>query len=349
MNNPITAGPWTFRHDLVGGLMIERRWGNGYGAPLRAQRVDSMGVQLWPSFIEVSANSGGLGYEWSTAIAATGRANSVWGNGYDLRMSIYDTTGVLVNTTAPIDVCIQPDVQENPFVVQTVDETTVFWADNRASAGNGRQVFMQRFDAIGTPILPETGVLAMQVNGNNISYPRAFPAEDNSFIVTMYTAFDIGGGTSGFRVGRVTNTGINLWSDTTRFSTGPLGPNNGTDYAAVSDGDGGVAAFWFNWENNAIYAARLDRNGRMGDFTAIQEPDGTSVIPAHPNPTTDRITFSVPVNERILGIELMDVRGATVAVPPPERTIATDALPSGLYSARIRTSAGVHVSRFVKH
>ncbi len=349
MNNPITAGPWTFRHDLVGGLMIERRWGNGYGAPLRAQRVDSMGVQLWPSFIEVSANSGGLGYEWSTAIAATGRANSVWGNGYDLRMSIYDTTGVLVNTTAPIDVCIQPDVQENPFVVQTVDETTVFWADNRASAGNGRQVFMQRFDAIGTPILPETGVLAMQVNGNNISYPRAFPAEDNSFIVSMYTAFDIGGGTSGFRVGRVTNTGINLWSDTTRFTTPELGPNAGTDFSMVSDGDGGAAAFWFNWQNNAIYAARLDRNGRMGDFTAIQEPDGTSVIPAHPNPTTDRITFSVPVNERILGIELMDVRGATVAVPPPERTIATDALPSGLYSARIRTSAGVHVSRFVKH
>ena len=149
----------------------------------------------------------------------------MWGNGYDLRMAIYDTTGVLINTTAPIDVCIQADVQENPFVVQSVDETTVFWADNRASAGNGRQVFMQRFDAnLAQPLLPENGVLAMQVNGNNISYPRAFVAEDNSFIVAMYTAFDIGGGTSGFRVGRVTNTGTNLWSDTTRFCNGPLGP-----------------------------------------------------------------------------------------------------------------------------
>ena len=86
----------------------------------------------------------------------------------------------------------------------------------------------------------------------------------------------------------------------------------------------------------------------MGDFTAIQEPEGNSIIPAYPNPTADRITFSVPVNERILGIELMDVRGATVAVPPAERTIATDALASGLYSARIRTNSGVHVSRFVK-
>ena len=75
MNNPVTAGPWVMRHDLVGGLMIERRWGNGSGAPLRAQRVDSMGVQLWPSFAEVSANSSGLGYEWSTAIAPNGRLN----------------------------------------------------------------------------------------------------------------------------------------------------------------------------------------------------------------------------------------------------------------------------------
>jgi len=30
MNNPITAGPWVMRHDLVGGLMIERRWGNAW-------------------------------------------------------------------------------------------------------------------------------------------------------------------------------------------------------------------------------------------------------------------------------------------------------------------------------
>ncbi len=111
----------------------------------------------------------------------------------------------------------------------------------------------------GTPLLAENGVLAMQVNGNNISYPRAFPAEDNSFILAMYTAFDIGGGTAGFRVGRVTNTGTNLWSDTTRFCIPAKGPNGGTAYGLVPDGTGGAAAFWYNWEDNAIYAARLDR------------------------------------------------------------------------------------------
>ncbi|MBP7408049.1 MAG: T9SS type A sorting domain-containing protein [Flavobacteriales bacterium] len=350
MNNPVTAGPWVMRHDLVGGLMIERRWGNGSGAPLRAQRVDSMGVQLWPSFAEVSANSSGLGYEWSTAIAPNGRLNSVWGNGYDLRMSIYDTAGVFINTTAPIEVCIQPDVQENPFVVQTETETTVFWADNRASAGNGRQVFMQRFDAIGTPLLAETGVLTMQVNGNNISYPRAFPAEDNSFIVTMYTAFDIGGGTAGFRVGRVTNTGTNLWSDTTRFCNGPLGPNGGTDFSMVSDGDGGAAAFWFNWENNAIYAARLDRNGRMGDFTGINSPAERSAIQLFPNPATDHITLALEPNDRLIQVRLFDVQGRMVRTyTSVDGSLDIRELDSGSYLLHIHSKSGVRIARLIKN
>ena len=350
MNNPVTAGPWVMRHDLVGGLMIERRWGNGSGAPLRAQRVDSMGVQLWPSFAEVSANSSGLGYEWSTAIAPNGRLNSVWGNGYDLRMSIYDTAGVFINTTAPIEVCIQPDVQENPFVVQTETETTVFWADNRASAGNGRQVFMQRFDANGTPLLAETGVLTMQVNGNNISYPRAFPAEDNSFIVTMYTAFDIGGGTAGFRVGRVTNTGTNLWSDTTRFCNGPFGPNGGTDFSMVSDGDGGAAAFWFNWENNAIYAARLDRNGRMGDFTGINSPAERSAIQLFPNPATDHITLALEPNDRLIQVRLFDVQGRMVRTyTSVDGSLDIRELDSGSYLLHIHSKSGVRIARLIKN
>jgi len=298
----------------------------------------------------VSANSSGLGYEWSTAIAPNGRLNSVWGNGYDLRMSIYDTAGVFINTTAPIEVCIQPDVQENPFVVQTETETTVFWADNRASAGNGRQVFMQRFDANGTPLLAETGVLTMQVNGNNISYPRAFPAEDNSFIVTMYTAFDIGGGTAGFRVGRVTNTGTNLWSDTTRFCNGPFGPNGGTDFSMVSDGDGGAAAFWFNWENNAIYAARLDRNGRMGDFTGINSPAERSAIQLFPNPATDHITLALEPNDRLVQVRLFDVQGRMVRTyTSVDGSLDIRELDSGSYLLHIHSKSGVRIARLIKN
>ena len=311
MNNPISAGPWTFRHDLVGGLMIERRWSNGAGAPLRAMRVDSMGLQLWPTFMEVSANSSGLGYEWSTAMASNGRLNSVWGYGYDLRMAIYDTTGVLFNPTAPIPVCLQADVQENPFVVQSDNETTLFWADNRAAFGGGRQVFMQRFDATGATLLAADGVLAMQCNGNTNGFPRAIAAENGSHIVAMVAPFASGGATPGFRVGRITPTGANLWSDTTRFCTPQLGPNAGTDFAMTSDGDGGVMAAWFNWEINSIYAARLDRWGRMGDFTGVEELE-RSTLSLFPNPATDRITLQSRDGSALGMVRIISAEGRTV-------------------------------------
>ncbi|HRD53055.1 MAG TPA: T9SS type A sorting domain-containing protein [Flavobacteriales bacterium] len=351
MNNPITAGPWTFRHDLVGGLMIERRWGNGAGAPLRAQRVDSMGVQLWPSILEVSANSSGLGYEWSSAIAPNTRMNSVWGYGYDLRMSIYDTTGVLLSSPTPIDVCLQADVQENPFVVQSELETTVFWADNRSSAGNGRQVFMQRFDADGTPLLATDGILAMQCDGNLNGFPRAITAENGSHIVAMYTSANLQGGTAGFRVGRVTPTGTNMWSDTTRFTTGPLGPNGGTEFSMVSDGDGGVAAFWFNWQNNAIYAARLDRNGRMGDFTSVAEHAQTT-FSVFPNPAAERITLQSRNGGPLGEVRIHAADGRVVRemgrMTSDRAELDVTGLPNGLYTAIVSDVHGRSAIRFVK-
>lgn len=334
LNNSIVTGPWTMRHDLAGGLMFEERWGNGFGAPLYAMRVDSMGNQLWPANLLVSANSGGLGYEWSSAMAPSARMNSVWANG-DLRMAIYDTTGVLFNPTAPIPVCLQADVQENPFVVQSDTETTVFWADNRSSAGNGRQVFMQRFDVDGNPLLATDGVLAMQCNGNLNGFPRAITAEDNSHIVAMFTGANLQGGTAGFRVGRVTSTGTNLWSDTTRFSTPALGPNNGTEFSMVSDGDGGVMAVWFNWQNNAIYAARLDRNGRMGDFTGVDELQRSN-LSLFPNPAAEQVTLLDRMNAPLGSLRIISSDGRVVrTIPSTNHTMLTvdvSDLATGLYS-----------------
>ncbi|MCW5900717.1 MAG: T9SS type A sorting domain-containing protein [Flavobacteriales bacterium] len=352
MNNSIFSGPWSMRHDLNGGLLLEERWGNGAGAPLYAMRVDSMGNQLWPSNLIVSANSGGLAYEWSSAVAPTARVNSVWANGYDLRMAIYDTTGVLFNTTAPIDVCIHPDVQENPFVVQSATETTVFWADNRAALGGGRQVFMQRFDAEGNALLPSEGALALQCNGNQNGFPRAIAAEDNTHIVAMIAPFANNGATPGFRVGRVTNTGTNLWSDTTRFTTTAFAPNDLVSYSLVSDGDGGAACFWFNSTNNAIYAARLDRNGRMGDFTSVAEHAQAS-FSLFPNPATDRITLRSRNGGPLGEVRIHAADGRLVkqfSVPQQDRLVIdlTD-LPAGLYTLTAQHNAQRSATRLVKH
>lgn len=347
LNNPFLGGPWAMRSDRAGGLLLEKRMGNGAGAPLRAMRVGSMGEPLWPEHLLVSANSNGLYYEWSTAVAPTGQVNSVWANSYDLRMAIYDTTGVLFNATAPIDVCVQPDVQENPFVVQSADATTVYWADNRG--GNGRQVYMQRYDVDDAPEFTENGVLAMQANGNLNGFPRAIAAENDTHILTLFTSADLQGGTPGFRAGRVTSTGTNLWSDTTRFSVPNLGPSGGTDYALVSDGDGGAAAFWFNWENNAIYAARLDRDGRMGDFTGIDERAAVH-FEVYPNPATDRLTLAAAVPLEHVMVHACD--GRTIAVPVSRRdaglVLDIAGLASGTYILSVQHSTGRTAQRFIK-
>ena len=320
LNNSIVTGPWTFRHDLDGGLLLEERWGNGWGAPLYAMRVDSMGAQLWPQLLEVSANSNGLGYEWTTAVAPTSRVNSIWAFNYELRMAVYDTAGLLLNGSVPIDVCIDPDVQENPFVVQTDDGSTVFWADNRASAGGGRQVFMQRFDASGTPLLAANGVQAMQCNGNLNGFPRAIVAADNSHIVAMFSGTNLMGGTAGFRVGRVTNTGTNLWSDTTRFCIPAKGPNAGSAYGIVSDGNSGVVAIWYNWEDNALYTARIDSSGRLGpdDHTGLEGHGTSARLVVYPNPSSDDVTISI--SSGFLGLSaLIELRDATGRIVHLER------------------------------
>lgn len=351
MNNSIVTGPWTFRHDLNGGLLLEERWGNGSGAPLYAMRVDSMGTQLWPQLLPVSANSMGLSYEWTTAVAPTSRVNTIWGYGYELRMSIYDTTGVLLNSSAPIDVCIHPDVQENPFVVQTADESTVFWSDNRSTAGNGRQVFMQRFDASGNPLLAANGVLAMQMNGNLIGFPRAIAMGDGTHTVAMFSGQEQLGGTAGFRAGRITNIGTNLWSDTTIFAIPAKGPNGGSAYGIVPDGSGGVIAIWFNWEDDAIYTARIDSNGHLGpdDNTAVTEHRDEAPVQIHPNPATDRITLGFNGPGAVQRVEVLDANGrAALVVNGAQRTIDVASLRAGVYAVRVRTAEGTSVGRFVK-
>ena len=351
MNNSIVSGPWTFRHDLVGGLMIERRWGNGAGAPLRAMRVDSMGTQLWPSLLEVSANSTGLGYEWSTAIAP--RAGPTVFGPMDTTC-VWPCTILQVRSSTPLhrsmSAC-RPRCRRTPswcnpwmrrpFSGRTTGPKAV--VEDRSTC-NASILLAFR-------ILPTDGVLAMQVNGNNIGYPRALPADNGSFILTMHTDFVVGGGTPGFRAGLVTMTGSNLWSDTTRFCIPSLGPNGGTDYALVSDGDGGAAAFWFNWQNNAIYAARLDRFGRMGDFTSITENKFTR-FRLFPNPATDRITLQSSTGQAIGAVRIHAADGRVVreagSTNSERMVLDIQDLPPGLYTVVSNSERTLLAHRFIK-
>ncbi|MFN3876385.1 MAG: T9SS type A sorting domain-containing protein, partial [Flavobacteriales bacterium] len=139
--------------------------------------------------------------------------------------------------------------------------------------------------------------------------------------------------------------------DTTRFTTGPLGPSNGNDYALVSDGDGGAAAFWFNWQNNAIYAARLDRNGRMGDFTGVEELERSN-LSLFPNPATDRITLQSRDGGALGIVRILSAEGRTVRELGMHTTDRTEldiqGLGPGLYTVIASTRNASSHLHFVK-
>jgi hypothetical protein len=194
-------------------------------------------------------------------------------------------------------------------------------------------------------------VLALQCNGNQNGFPRAIHAEDDTHIVAMIAPFANNGATPGFRVGRVTNTGTNLWSDTTRFTTTAFAPNDLVSYSLVSDGDGGAACFWFNSTNNAIYAARLDRNGRMGDFTGVEELERSN-LSLFPNPATDRITLQSRDGGALGEVTVHAADGRAVyhqgRIATDRLEIDVQQLPAGAYAVTSTTNTTRTTIRFIK-
>ncbi len=212
----------------------------------------------------VSANSGGLAYEWTTAVAPTARVNSIWGNGLRPRMAIYDTTGVL--SIRCTDRCVHPPRCAGKSICGAERyRTTVFWLTTVQRWAVEGRVFMRAVSMRKACATTAEGVLAMQCNGNQ-TLPACYPCGKQHAIVTMIAPIGTMMPLRVFRVGRITSTGTNLWSDTTRFTTTAFAPNDLVSYSLRLDGDGGAACFWFNAHQHRHLRRALDRNGRMGDF-----------------------------------------------------------------------------------
>lgn len=347
LNSTITSGPWSIRGDRAHGAIIERRFGNGAGAPLLAMRVDSNVTARWTTALTVSANSNGLFYGWTNALGDDALVRSVWEFSYDHRMAIYDTTGVLINGTSPIEVIVHPDIQENPCILPIGGGTYVNWADARTTFGGTRQVFMQRFDADGTPQLAANGVPVMLTNHEWNGFPKMAESDPGSVIHAMATSGTAVGTTFGLRAQRTEEDGTALWPDTVRFATPSFNPNDDR-WHLFTDGDGGAVAFWKSGANARLYASRLDRNGLLASDVSISERSGFSAVLAYPNPTENVLCFDLSHDTRIISVECFDARGARTWLNTTARNADVSALTSGLYTARLLTSEGVRTSRFIK-
>jgi hypothetical protein len=335
--------PYLINSDLAGGFIIEKSAGSD-NAPLQAQRVDADGNSLWATPLIVTQGNPGLWYAYHSRMNTdTGVMTTVWENQQQQRLFVarYDTSGTMVTNT-PDTVNNVPGGNANPHVTLHDGSIWVVWADSRPPYTTA-QVHAQRYDANGVAQWIQDGALVMQPNSNG-NTPRFMGSEDGTVILATTSQW------GGFRAQRVLPDASTAWADTVRFCVYQKMPA-GTAFSLQDDGDGGVASVWFNWTDNAIYAARLDRNGRLGDFTSVEE----RALPAFslfPNPAQDMITLQnlggKPLGE--LRIHAADGRMVRDLGRTLMDRIAIDVqdLPPGLYVVVSGGTAGRAVQRFVK-
>lgn len=335
-------GPYTVHPDGAGGLLFSIRCANGAGTCLKAQRFDSLGAPVWPGYIEL-ADGDGLNYGFVTATDGDAAQTTVWEVNGDLRMSRIDTLSnplwspaILVATGLPAYSQIDPNV------VATDDALFVAWRDNRPPASN-YDLYVQKYDrATGVEQWATDGVSAIHIN-NSLPATGMVLSDSGGVVVT------IDGSQFGYAAMRVHADGTLAWNAPVAFCTPAFNPSSASNKRVhLSDGKGGVVIFWHRSNGGDIHGARVYRNGLLYDNVGIAEHDRPAAIQAYPNPAQERITFNVPGNAPVIGLELIGVTGARVDVHAPGRSIDVQGLAAGPYTARIRTEQAVYFARFIK-
>ena len=332
-------GPYTIHPDGAGGLLFNIRAGNGAGTPLKAQRFDSLGAPVWPSYLDL-ADADGLNYGFSTAMDINGAQTAIWEVNGDLRMRRIDTLGNSLWSPGVLPTCDLPVlVQQNPSSVAHDDELFVAWSDNRPPASN-LDLYIQKFDLItGAELWAPDGVPAIQIN-SYIPSTGLVLSDSGSVVAT----FD--GNIDGYSAMRVRNDGTQAWPAPVVMCTPAFNPFY-ERRIHLSDGTGGVVAFWESFAGD-LYGARVWRNGMLYNDVGITDLSRNAAVSAFPNPADDRVTFQLPAGEVPLSIDVIYVLGAPTHWGVQAGSISLEALAPGSYVASIRTHVGTHRARFIK-
>ncbi len=340
--NTENSSQLSIHDDLAGGIIFVAKV--GINSPLMAIRMDADGDPAWSADLQVSTNTSGLDYTYAFETAQTtmaignGELISVFMSGGDLPMARYDTSGTFTWTPTPFFACNESHGQREPRLVMNNGYLFMAWGDNRPPAGN-EDLYVQKFDMNGTPLWAADGVAAIQTS-TYIPRPDLVVSDSGGVIATFE------GNTLGFAAMRMRSDGTMAWAAPAQFCTSAFNPFY-ERRDVLPDGEGGVVAFWESFVGD-LHGARIYRNGVLGSAVGVEERDAFATVRTYPNPASDHITFELPVNEAVLGIEVLAVTGNSVGTFGRNATIDISALPSGAYTARIRTHAAIHTARFVK-
>lgn len=333
-------GPFELHSDGTNGMLVQWRTGNGTGAALYAMQVDANGAEAWADTVRVSANSPGLNYGFHTVEMGGGTQVTAWrdvpGN---IVMARLDHTGALTYPASPLPVCTYASYHDLPKLAVSDGALFAAWLDNRPPANTG-DLYLQKFDADGTPTWTVEGVLALQIQTNFAT--TGMIASDSGAVIVMMDSY-----VEGYAAMRIRTDGTQAWSTYGLFCTAPFRPFY-TERTEMPDGDGGVVSFWRSWDGD-LYAGRILRTGTLAGTTMVSENASFATIAAYPNPAQDRITFNLTSGERAAHVEVINSMGAVVQHESSARTIDVQELAQGAYLVRIRTNAGFRYARFIKH
>lgn len=316
-------------------------------AEVYVQRLDPSGSPKWPAPLMVSWLSPNVVQDWHTGIGHDARCAAAWSYGWGISMARFDTTGNLLDQNLAVIVAHDPPAVHAMPHVLVVDGGVVSWSDTRGSSSGHSGVYMQHYGPDGTAQLMENGVSVMDAEHNGTCQPVAVHAAPGSIIHIANTSGDLPGINYGLRAMRTNLAGEHQWPDTVRFCTPAFAPTAMYFWQAFADGDGGATAVWEHAPSQLILASHLSRNGELGVTTGVNGPRTERWLTAHPCPASDRVSFDLPASAALLSLQVFDQLGELVRSHGDGPTYDVASLPTGIYVARINTTKGEFVCRFL--
>lgn len=332
-------GPLMLASDGANGAMVNWRVSNGIGAMFKCMRVDSTGANAWAA--NVTTNQGGAGFSGNHQLLQGNDASMLLtyvGQPSRIMLCGVDTSGVPVYDPPTLSVCGFASSQGQVSAVQQNGITTVIWGDGRPPAAN-HDVYMQRIDANGEPLLDPDGALVMHLN-TYIPTTGLAPSLNGGIIATIDSQV------AGYAAMRMHADGTPAWPAPVAFCTPAFNPLYERQIQ-LADGEGGIVSFWATY-GGALCGARIYPNGTLGDHTGLDERSRASRIRAFPNPATDNLFLDLAGDEPVLRAELINTTGAVSAATVQGKMLHVAALAEGAYTVRLWTRSGMHTARFIK-
>lgn len=337
------SGPFHLFDDGQKGAIVQWRTSNGSGAHLYAMRVDSTGANNWPANVNTSMGGAGLSYVFQSVTTDQNSLITAWRNtAGHLDMARLDTNSTLAWGNLPTVLCGFASSQDSPVLCKVGNEYVAAWVDNRPPASNA-DLYVQRFDGNGQLQWAADGLLGIQTN-TYIPTPGIVPSTSGAVIVTM------DGNVAGFGAQRILDDGSQDWPAYVPFCLPSFNPFY-ADQVKLSDGAGGVVAFWSN--NDQVYAAHIDVNGQLGDHTGVNDQAGNSAsLRVFPSITDGPMSVLLPEGLRPQAIRALDAQGRATELPITASSgdrvqLDASALTTGLYLLEVSTDAGLRMGRFV--